>query len=193
MALIYTASHKEVLAVRKQIVLNTGIPALIVQGFERSPYKSWYGYYPGNHMYIYELCRLREQGLLECIEFVIFGRDRWIQIRLNAFRLHPAPDSLNALSGLNFMHFGLPPNNRTEMRLRQDDMKGPPIFWMLFGQDHKLGRYLTRKGFEERVAQLTRLIERDMKTIDAFLHRWHKLHTPNDVDWNGHPCQETQQ
>ena len=34
------------------------------------------------------------------------------------------------------------------MRLRIDDYKGPPIFYMLFGKEHKLGSYNSKSGLD---------------------------------------------
>lgn len=187
MGLFHTVSDKEILAARKRIVLDVGIPALMAQGFARSPFRTaWFGYYPGNDMYSYQLCRLRGRDLLECLEIMVVGRERWIRIQVNVFRLHPEPGSLDALSGLDGSQFMLPPNSESVMRLRMDDKQGPPIFRLLFGEEHRLGSYFTRGGFERRAKELSLLIEKDMKGIDAFIGRWHQIHKPKDVDWTGH-------
>ena len=71
------------------------------------------------------------------------------------------------------------------MRFRSDDYKGPPIFYMLFCPEYKLGSYVTKSGFERQVKKLGSLIEKDMRNIDSFVKRWHELHTPLVTTWEG--------
>lgn len=187
MGLFHSVTDKEILAQRKRIVLDVAIPALLKQRFERSPFSTaWFGYYPGNHFYMYELCRLQEGALLELVRITVHGGERWIQIHVNVFRLHPPANTLGALSGQDGLYFHMPPHNRTLMRLRLHDRPGPPIFW-IFAPEHRLESFWTRSGFERGVKRLSRLIEQDMNGIDVFFKRWHQLHKPHDVDWTGQP------
>ncbi|MBK7554855.1 MAG: hypothetical protein IPI55_09680 [Flavobacteriales bacterium] len=191
MGLFHTATDKEILAARKKIIVEVGIPALVRQGFERAPFSTtWFGYYPGLHAYCYEFARLKEGGILEIVTIDVIGGEGWIQIRANALRLHPPPASVEALKGQDGLQFQLPPNNRNEMRLRIDDRPGLPLFHM-FARKHKLGSYWTRKAFEREVERLSRLIEQDMNAIDGYFDRWHALHQPMDVDQMGHPTLKT--
>ena len=56
---------------------------------------------------------------------------------------------------------------------------------MLFLPEHKIGKYCTKRGFNKEVLRLGDLIEQDMTNIDSFVNRWHELHKPNVVNWEG--------
>lgn len=71
------------------------------------------------------------------------------------------------------------------MRLRSDDYKGPPIFYMLFLPEYKIGSYYTKVGYEAELAKLKKLIKSDMENIADFVKRWHELHKTNITDWEG--------
>ena len=68
------------------------------------------------------------------------------------------------------------------MLLRSDDYKGPPIFYMIFLPEHKIGNYYTKAGYETRLKKLKILIQSDMKSINEFIKRWYELHSPNIVN-----------
>ena len=68
------------------------------------------------------------------------------------------------------------------MLLRSDDYKGPPIFYMIFLPEHKIGNYYTKSGYETKLKKLNILIQSDMKNIDKFIKRWHELHEPNIIN-----------
>ena len=68
------------------------------------------------------------------------------------------------------------------MLLRSDDYKGPPIFYMIFLPEHKIGSYYTKSGYETKLKKLKILIQSDMKNINEFIKRWHELHSPNTVN-----------
>ena len=181
----FKLSDKELVEVRNRIFLERGIPRLKQNGFAKSPFStSWFG---RNNLgdYTYELCRLSEGSVLEFITTEIIKGDRWIQIFLNIFKLLPPLSSLDQLIGLEGTHYDLPPNSKTKMRLRCDDYKGPPIFHMLFLPKHKIKCFHSRSGFEKRVKELGDLIEKDMTNIDRFVKRWHELHEPSIVEWEG--------
>lgn len=77
------------------------------------------------------------------------------------------------------------------MRLRSDDYKGPPIFYMIFLPEHKIGSYYTKSGYEAELVKLKKLIKSDMENIDDFVMRWHELHKPNLTDWEENIIRKT--
>lgn len=183
---MYKPTDKELLELRKRIFLERGIPALEQNGFKKSPFSTaWYG---RNNLgdYTYELCRLSTKSHLEITKVFIAKGDRWIQVYLNIFELHPEPISILDLSGHDGIKFSLPPNSLTKMRLKSDDIKGIPLFnyHFLFG-GHKLKSFNSENGLNKRSKKLGDLIEQDLTNIDDFIKRWHELHRPNVVDWEG--------
>ncbi len=187
MGLIYKVSDKELLGVRNEIFKSVGIPSLLKNGFELDPFNtSWHGQYDKNIKgCIYQFSRLREQKYLERIEVFILNGEKWIQIYLNIFELQPKLGNLLQLNQFEGIKFGIAPNSSTKMRLRSDDYKGPPLFYMLFLPEYKIGKFNTKKGFEIQIEKLKNLIKTDMEDIDSFVERWHELHKPNITDWEG--------
>jgi hypothetical protein len=190
MPFFYTAPLKELLQIRNRIFLESGLPALQKHGFGKAPFSdSSFGWQPGVASYIYDLCRLSKHNELEMITVHIVRRDRWIQIALNIFKLEPHLDTLEQLSNLDGTPFALPPNSTTAMRLKSDDIAGPPIlsYDYLF-RNHNLGTYYTRSGLKRRVNQLAGIIATDLDNIDHYVKRWHELHTPFITTWRGLPA-----
>ncbi|MBZ4037621.1 hypothetical protein K6T82_22860 [Flavobacterium sp. 17A] len=187
MRLLYKVADKEILKVRNEIFKEVGIPSLLENGFEFSPFKtSWHGQYDkSSRGYIYDFCRLSPKNNLEQISVYIFGSEKWIQIYLNIYELSPSLDSLAILKDSEGLEFGTPNKISTRMRLRVDDYKGPPLFYMLFLPEHKLGKFYTKDGYFNKVKKLKKLIETDMKNIDCFVKRWHEKFVPNKTDWEG--------
>jgi hypothetical protein len=187
MGLIYKVSDKEILNVRNEIFKEVGVPSLIENGFVLSPFKTaWHGQYDRSGKgYYYIFSRLSAEHNLEQISVSIFQGEKWIQIHLNVFELSPSINSLSLLKDLDGLEFGTPDKISTRMRLRSDDYKGPPLFYMLFLPEHKLGKFYTKKGFEKEVEKLKRLIQSDMQNINGFVERWHELHSPIKTDWDG--------
>lgn len=182
MGLLYSIPPKKMLEDRKNIVVKQGIPALNRKGFEKAPFpESLYG---RNNLgdLTYELCRLNAGSVLDFITIHISKGDSWIKIFLNVFKLHPVLESLDQLKQVDGMQFRLPPNSKTQMRLRIDDYKGIPLFRTV---EHKLGSYHTEKGYQKSMRELGTLIETDLGNIDEFKKRWHEMHTPLDTDWSG--------
>ena len=68
------------------------------------------------------------------------------------------------------------------MLLRSDDYKGPPIFYMIFLPEHKIGNYYTKSGYKTKLKKLKILIQSDMKNINKFIKIWHELHSPNIIN-----------
>ncbi len=191
MRLFYKVSSKELLAIRNKIFLENGIPALYKNGFQKSPFSTaWFGK-DDLKGFTYELCRLVDNSLLETIIVYIIRGDRWIQVYVNVFELKPNVGSLSELNGVDGLQYHLPPNSKSQMRLRLDDYKGIPLFYMLFGKEHKVGWYFSRSGFGRRVKQLSELVAYDMTHIGAFIERWHQMYQPMKTTWQGHPIDET--
>jgi hypothetical protein len=107
---------------------------------------------------------------------------------LNYFKLQPALDSIKQLEGLDGLQFHLPPNSMTEMRLKSDDIKGPPILsYNFMFRNHKIKSYYTKVGLAKRANQLGEIIEKDMNEIDSFVKRWYEIHKPLATSWEGIP------
>ena len=77
-----------------------------------------------------------------------------------------------------------------EKLVKYSPKTGPPIIYMLFLPEHKIGRYFTKSGYERRVKKLQKLIKADMQNIDKFILRWHELHKPNKTDLYGNTMGE---
>jgi hypothetical protein len=78
MGVFYKVSPKELLEIRNNIFLSKGLPTLVKNGFEKSPFSSsWFG---RNNLrdFSYEFCRINEQSHLEIIEIYIDRGDSWI-------------------------------------------------------------------------------------------------------------------
>lgn len=184
--MFYRVSSKESLNERNRIFLDYGIPTLQNKDFSKSPFDGiWYGEYNKDIKgYSYELCRLNG-NYLENLTVHILENEEWIQIYLNIFELIPRVNSLLELKGKDSIKFQTLPNGLTKMRLRSDDYKGPPLFYMLFSPEHKIGKYSTKQGYKKEVLKLERLIKSDMDNIESFVKRWHELHVPQKTDWEG--------
>lgn len=187
MGMFYKVTDKQLLKDRNELFKEVGIPTLAKNGFVKSPYKgSWQGEYDkSNQGFVYEFSRLANNNELERIDVYIMNGEKWIQIHLNIFKLSPDLKSINELNNYENTKFGIPPNSITKMRLRNDDYKGPPLFYMLFLPEHKIGSFYTKSGYEAELAKLKKLIKSDMENIDDFVKRWHELHKPNVTDWEG--------
>ncbi len=182
MRMFYKVSDNELLEIRDKIFRENGISSLINNGFEKSPFSTaWYGKNNLND-YTYELCRLSSKTHLEVITTHISKGDRWIKITLNIFKLEPKVELLDQLKGVDGLLYSLPPNSLTKMRLRVDDIQGMPLFNFT---EHKIKSYYSEAGLNKRVNELGQLIYRDMENIDSFIQRWHEMHQPNVVDWEG--------
>jgi hypothetical protein len=173
--------------------MEVGIPGLEKGGFVKSPFKgSWHGEYNKSiKTFIYQFTRLTGKNYLEKINVFIGHGDKWIQIYLNIFELLPQLKSISQLEKQEGTKFGIPPNSLTKMRLRVDDYKGPPIFYMLFLPEHKIGCYFTKWGYEVEISRLKNLIKSDMENIDGFVKRWHELHKPIITDHEGNLISKT--
>ena len=182
MVKFYKVSEKELLAVRNNIFKENGIPALIANGYVKSPFSgAWYG---KNNLgdYTYELCRVVRPSQLEIIVTHISKGDKWIKIYLNIFNLVPAIEFCNQLKDIDGIKFALPPNNLSRTRLRIDDYEGIPLFRSV---EHKIGNFYSKNGYETQVSKLTELIKSDMSNIDMFVKGWHRAHKPIVTDWEG--------
>lgn len=187
MGLFFKVSDKELVTLRNTIFKESGIPALLKNGFELDPYTgSWHGQYNRSIQgYSYNFSRIEKDKYLEQIEISIIKSERWIQIHLNIFELEPSLKSLSLLNSFDGLKFSEISYRSTRMRLRNDDYHGPPLFYMLFLPEHKLGKFYTKRGYEKEIEKLTNLIKADMKNIDSFVKRWHELHIPTKTNWEG--------
>ena len=185
MGLFYNAPSKDSLKTRNTLLLSSGIPALKKHGFDNSPFTSSYFGRNNQGDFSYDFCRVNSFSQLEIVTAHISRGDSWIKIFLNVFELHPNIKSLEQLKGVDGLQFHLPPNSVTSMRLRIDSSEFTPFRNLLFEKQHKLGRYFTKRGFENRAKELGHLIENDLNDIDHFVKRWHTINTMLVVDWNG--------
>lgn len=183
----FKISDKELLITRNNIFREYGISELERNGYIKSPFKtSWFGQYDSDtNGYSYELCKLTSQNHLHIITVNMVKGDKWIKIFLNIFELHQRINSITDLQDCDGINFHLPPNDLTNMRLRNDDYKGPPLFYMLFLPEYKLGKCKTQRSFEKEVDKLSNLIRKDMINIDFFVKRWYELYQPNRTDREG--------
>jgi hypothetical protein len=186
MKLFYKATAKEILRSRNKIVLERGLPMLYKNGFRRSPFSTaWFG---RNNLgsFTYELCKLTHTSILIMVRIHCIKGDTYVQTFINMFQLTKQIEDLSQLEGVDGMHFHLPPNSLTNMRLHVDDFKGVPLlnYDFMFRQ-HKLSSYLTKRGFERSEKKLGNRIEKDLANINKYLVRWHKLHKPVSVTNEG--------
>ncbi len=73
------------------------------------------------------------------------------------------------------------------MRLRLDDIQGPPLFdYNFIFRKHKIGSYFTKSGLGKRLKQLSKIIERDSDNIEHFIERWQEMHEPLVTTREGH-------
>lgn len=186
MGLLYTASPKELLQIRNKIFLDFGLTTLQKKGFQKSPFAtSWFGK-SENIGYSYELCRLVDHEELEIISVLVVRGDRWIQVSLNIFKLQPNLESLNQLANLDGIKFHIPPNSASALRLKSDEIKGPPILsYDYMFRNHKIKSYHTKAGLAKRTNELEKIIESDLNNIDYFVKRWHEIHKLLLTSWEG--------
>ncbi|WP_126972909.1 hypothetical protein [Gynurincola endophyticus] len=135
--------------------------------------------------YTYELCRISSDSHLEYIIVHIPKKDRWIQIYLNVFQLSPTLTDIRKLNGIDGLNYRLIPNSNTEMRLRADEYKVPPLILILFLPKYKISRSLCSYSSNGKVKKITNLIKGDMANIDFFIKRWHELYKPVITNWEG--------
>ena len=183
----FRITEKELLIARNTILKEYGIPELKKNGYIKSPFKtSWFGEYDSNiHGYSYELCKLTNENHLHIITASSIKGDKRIKIDLNIFELNEKLNSILELKDRDGINFHLPPNDANRMQLRSDDYKGPPLFYMLFLPEYKIGTYKTQSSFEKKLNKLRDLVKKDMANIDFFVKRWHEIHKPKVTDKEG--------
>lgn len=184
MGLFFRVSDSEMVKIKNQIFIEKGHPALLKSGFEKAPFSSCWNGRDNHHGFSYTYCRLKGH-FLEVIEVHIIKGDKSIQLYLNIFQPYPQVIHLVDLKNSNFLNYILPPNSLSRMRLRSDDYKWIPVITPSFFSKHKIGRYNSRWRLNRRIKSLRNLIEKDMLNIDSFVGKWHELHTPKKVDWEG--------
>lgn len=123
---------------------------------------------------------------MEILDVSIHKKDRRISFYLCVFELIPKISSITQLKGFEGIPFSMTLKNKSKyMQLRLDDYKGPPLFYMMFLPEHKIGSYYTKSGYKAELTKLKKLIKSDMENIDDFVKRWHEIHKPNLTDWDG--------
>ena len=174
--------------IRNDILINVGFPALMSRGFRKAPFAtSWNGRNDFGG-YSYEMCRLKEDSILEILFIDIVPRDRWIQCSLNIFKLISPLSKLDDLQGRDGLAYRLPPNSLSEMRFNVDDISGPPILSIrALSNRHKLKSFRTEKGMIKQKRRLSKNIKEDFLEVDQFILRWHKMYQVNRVNWIGTP------
>ncbi len=177
-------TQHEIVKAKNNIFVKKGIPTLLSNGFEKSPYKtSWYGK-EGSHFF-YSHCKLLGNSKIVHLETHIMKGDAWIQNYLNIFELLSPINNLKQLENSEGIKFGIPPLVNRRMRLKLDGYKIIPLFVDLFIKQHKIGGYYTRLGFEKRIEELGNLIEEDFNNIDKFIDLWFKNNKPLVTTWDG--------
>ncbi|MBK5720198.1 hypothetical protein JGH11_04870 [Dysgonomonas sp. Marseille-P4677] len=184
MGLLFSISDKEMVKVKNQIFIEKGHPALLESGFEKAPFTSCWNGRDSHHGFSYTYCRLKNH-FLETIDVHIIKGDKFIQLYLNIFELDPQVKYLEELKDSNYLNYIIPPNRLNRMRLRSDDYVWIPIITLCCFKKHKIGCYNSRWRLKRQIKKLEKLIEKDMSNIDSFVSRWHKLHIPKKIDWNG--------
>ena len=188
MGVFYKISDRQSLEDRNKIFKEVGIISLKNNGFVNSPFNgAWHGEYDkSNKSYLYQFCRIQQNIYLEILYVSIYGEDNKINFYLYINELCPKINSINELAGYEGLPFAMTVKNKSKyMQLRLDDYKGPPLFYMLFKPEYKIGSYYSKSGYEAEINKLKKLIKLDMENIDDFVKRWHELHTPNITDWEG--------
>lgn len=190
----FKITEKELLTARNTILKEYGIPELEENGYIKSPFKtSWFGEYDSNiRGYCYELCKLTNENHLHIITLTVFRGEKRIKIDLNIFELNEKINSISDLKECDGINFKMPPNDSTTMQLRSGDYKGPPLFYMLFLPEYKIGTYKTQSSFEKQLNKLRDLVKKDMANIDFFVKRWHEIHKPNVTDKEGNVVKKVQ-
>jgi hypothetical protein len=174
MNLFYKQSKKELLEIRNKIFVEMGIPNLLKNGFQKSPFKdSSYGKHP-NIGYSYELCRIKNLINLEIIVVNICRDDRWIQINLNIFEIENPVESIESLNNLGGIKFHLPPNSKTEIRIHSMENTIPLFNYNFMLSTHKLKKFYSKNGLAKNAVRLAKKIEFDMVHIENFVKTWHK-------------------
>jgi hypothetical protein len=185
MNIFFKLSDKEMLTLRNKVFLEKGFTSLKKVGFEQSPFKN--ANFGRNNLndFTYEFCRIDKNKFLIFVHIDICRGDRFIQIYLNIFELHPNVPSLDSLIRLNGLEFFMYPNSHSMMRLRVDDSRGIPVLNFDLFKQHKIRNYFTKSGLKHVSERLGNLIESDLLKIDLFIERWFELYTPALTDWEG--------
>ncbi|MBC7651235.1 MAG: hypothetical protein H7101_05755 [Deinococcales bacterium] len=179
MGFFYTATDKEIYAIRRKIFTKKGILLLYNNAFEKSLFSTpCFGKY-SNQLHTYDLCKLTEDSMLQMITVHILGSDKWIQIKLNIFQLDNTIKCLQQLNNVDGIKFHLTALTISEMRLHSDDFKGIPLLnYDFMFRNHKLKSYCTKWGLERSIKKLEHRIVTDLTNFDKYVARWHKIFSP---------------
>lgn len=177
MSFFYSISAKDLVECKNAVFKERGIPAILRNGFCKSPFSTaWFGK-DGHGGYTYDFCRISSGSHLEILFVYVNKGDRWIQIHLNIFKLHPEVEveAVAQLEGLDGLRFNLPPGRASLMRI--------------YSRHHKIGFFITQKGLTRRLDRVGRSIENDINNIDNFVFKWRGKFTPLLTDWQGRVVQ----
>jgi len=181
MSLFYKPTDKEILNTRNKVLLECATTELYNNGFIKSAFSTaWFG---RNNLgdFTYEFVRLQEDSKLELLVVHINKGDSYVKLNLNIFDVGSAITSFKDIENKNALKLHVPPLSLTKMRLRSDDYRFIPIITPFFYKEHKLGFYLSRKGFNNQVNKLCKLLREDCRNIDRFVHRWHEKNTLQSI------------
>lgn len=182
-------TDKESLKIRNDIFLQDIVPILERKGFFKSPFKTpQFGSTSNHNIFIYDMCRLQKNGVLEFVSTRICSHDRYMKMYINAFQLHPEIESVFSLKEIDDIKFHLSPNNKTEMWIDTDFIVGPPLFSIDFWFNClMLKKSFTEKGLKKRIEELKKKVIAKVENIDMFFGKWYDKHYPNVVTWNDEP------
>lgn len=186
--MFYRATDKEMLDLRNKIFLESCLDVILEEGFVKAPFPN--SYFGRNNLsdFSYEFGRIKEGSILELLQVGINRGDKWIKIFLNIFKLMPEITSFRDLENSDVLKFHLPPNSSKRMRLRLDDYVGMPLFNL---KGHKIGRYWTPKGLQNKANILRNLLVRDLKNIDSFIESWYRIYAISVTNWDGEAWKES--
>ena len=68
------------------------------------------------------------------------------------------------------------------MRLCEDDFRGIPLFNFV---EYKIKSFYSKKSLEKRSEELSALIKKDLDNVDYFIKKWHEIHKPLVINWEG--------
>lgn len=182
-------TEKEALRIRIDIFIQNIVPILEEKGFVKSPFKTGnFGCCSNNRIFIYDMCRLCSNGLLEFVTTKISGYDRYMKIYINAFKLHPNIQSLYELKEIDDTLFHVYPNNKNEMWIDIDFIAGSPLFSKDFWFNClKLKKSFTERGLKRKIEEIRKKAIAKAENIDMFFGKWYDKHHPNVTTWNGEP------
>lgn len=185
MTIFFKASDAELVRLRNEVFRERGMLALIQAGFTQSPFSTgWFGK-DNTGGFSYEFCRVGKNSRLDMVLVYIVKGDRWIQVHLNVFRLHPEVSTIEDLKDIDGLAFHLPPNSSFLTRMASRTRSS------LFDLSrHKIGAFFSKSGLRQGLDRLGARLEDDLRNIDIYIEKWLSEHDPINVDWSGCPIKK---